>query len=116
MTRSNCSRATPMSGDCAPPFQKSVPPSCRAKASARRDDPLDLLRGATEGGGLPPPFKKTGPASLWGEGLGGARARPPLLSPPMYVALVRVGEASGTLGEILEVLAAERARAEALRR
>ena len=34
----------------------------------------------------------------------------------MYVALVRVGEASGTLGEILEVLAAERARAEALRR
>ena len=34
----------------------------------------------------------------------------------MYVALVRVGEASGSLGEILEVLAAERARAEALRR
>ena len=34
----------------------------------------------------------------------------------MYVALVRVGEASGTLDQILEVLAAERARAEALRR
>jgi len=34
----------------------------------------------------------------------------------MYVALVRVGEASGTLGEILEVLAGERSRAEALRR
>src|SRR4029077_14695987 len=38
------------------------------------------------------------------------------LFPPMYVALVRVGEASGTLGEILEVLASERARSEALRR
>ena len=37
-------------------------------------------------------------------------------SPPMYVALVRVGEASGTLDQILEVLADERARAEALRR
>jgi general secretion pathway protein F len=35
---------------------------------------------------------------------------------PMYVELARVGEASGTLVNILEVLAAERSRAEALRR
>ena len=34
----------------------------------------------------------------------------------MYVALVRVGEASGSLDQVLEVLAAERSRAEALRR
>jgi general secretion pathway protein F len=34
----------------------------------------------------------------------------------MYVALVRVGEASGALDQILEVLANERARAEQLRR
>ena len=34
----------------------------------------------------------------------------------MYVALVRVGEASGSLDQVLEVLADERARAEALRR
>jgi general secretion pathway protein F len=38
------------------------------------------------------------------------------LFPPIYVALVRVGEASGTLGHILETLANERIRAEALRR
>jgi general secretion pathway protein F len=38
------------------------------------------------------------------------------LFPPDYVALVRVGEASGTLDQILEVLGAERVRAEALRR
>jgi general secretion pathway protein F len=34
----------------------------------------------------------------------------------MYVALVRVGEASGTLDRILEMLAGERTRSEALRR
>ena len=35
---------------------------------------------------------------------------------PMYVALIRVGEASGSLDQVLEVLAAERMRAEAMRR
>ena len=34
----------------------------------------------------------------------------------MYVALVRVGEISGTLEKILQVLANDRSRAEALRR
>ena len=34
----------------------------------------------------------------------------------MYVALVRVGEVSGTLEKILQVLASDRSRAEALRR
>src|SRR5579864_6291278 len=34
----------------------------------------------------------------------------------MYVALVRVGEISGTLDAVLEMLGAERARAEAMRR
>ena len=38
------------------------------------------------------------------------------LFPAMYVALVRVGEASGTLDQVLEMLAAERQRAEAMRR
>src|SRR5258707_2527208 len=46
-----------------------------------------------------------------GESFGEALTRHPSLFPPMYVALVRVGEASGSLAEILEVLAAERARA-----
>src|SRR5262249_59541117 len=40
----------------------------------------------------------------------------PALFPPVYVALVRVGEASGTLEKILQVLANDRSRAEALRR
>jgi general secretion pathway protein F len=53
---------------------------------------------------------------LAGESFGEALSHHPSLFPPMFVALVRVGEASGSLGEILEVLAAERARAEALRR
>src|SRR6266849_8970395 len=38
------------------------------------------------------------------------------LFPPMYVALIRVGEASGSLDQGLEVLADERTRTEALRR
>jgi type II secretory pathway component PulF len=36
--------------------------------------------------------------------------------PPMYVALIRVGEASGSLDQVLEVLADERTRTEALKR
>ena len=38
------------------------------------------------------------------------------LFPPMYVALIRVGEASGSLDRVLEVLADERSRTEALKR
>ena len=86
------------------------------KAGARLDDGLELLAGDTDVGGLRPTVAKVRAAILSGESFGEAIARHPHLFPPMYVALVRVGEASGTLGEILEVLAAERARAEALRR
>ena len=86
------------------------------KAGARLDDGLELLAGDTDVGGLRPTVSKVRAAILSGESFGEALARHPHLFPPMYVALVRVGEASGTLGEILEVLAAERARAEALRR
>ena len=38
------------------------------------------------------------------------------LFPPMYGALVRVGEVSGTLDQVLEMLGAERARSELMRR
>src|SRR5437868_10235378 len=86
------------------------------KAGARLDDGLELLAGDTDVGGLRPTVAKIRAAILSGESFGEALSRHPHLFPPMYVALVRVGEASGTLGEILEVLAAERARAEALRR
>jgi general secretion pathway protein F len=53
---------------------------------------------------------------LGGESLADALSHHSSVFPSMYVALVRVGEASGTLDNILEVLAAERTRAEALRR
>jgi general secretion pathway protein F len=86
------------------------------KAGARLDDGLELLADDTDVGGLRPTVSKVRAAILSGESFGEALSRHPHLFPPMYVALVRVGEASGTLGEILEVLAAERARAEALRR
>src|SRR5260221_470195 len=45
-----------------------------------------------------------------------ALARHEGLFPPMYVALIRVGEASGSLDQVLEVLADERTRTEALKR
>ena len=53
---------------------------------------------------------------LAGETFADALSRYPNLFTPMYVAMVRVGEASGSLDQVLEVLAAERMRAEAMRR
>ena len=67
-------------------------------------------------GRLRPVVAKIRAAVLAGESFGEALSRHPSLFPPMYVALVRVGEASGTLDHILEALGSERARAEALRR
>jgi general secretion pathway protein F len=86
------------------------------KAGARLDDALELLSGDTDVGGLRRTVAKIRAAILSGESFGEALAHHPSLFPPMYIALVRVGEASGTLGQILEVLASERARSEALRR
>lgn len=86
------------------------------KAGARLDDGLELLSSDTDVGGLRPIVVKIRASILSGESFGEALAHHPSLFPPIYAALVRVGEASGSLGEILEVLAAERARAEALRR
>jgi general secretion pathway protein F len=86
------------------------------KAGARLDDGLELLSSDTDVGGLRPIVAKVRASILSGESFGEGLAHHPALFPAMYVALVRVGEASGSLGEILEVLAAERARAEGLRR
>ena len=86
------------------------------KAGARLDDALELLSSDADVGGLRRTVAQVRGSILSGESFGEALSHHPALFPPMYVALVRVGEASGTLGEILEVLAAERARAEALRR
>ena len=86
------------------------------KAGARLDDALELLATDIDVGRLRPIVAKIRASILSGESFAEALAHHPALFPPMYVALVRVGEASGTLDQILEVLAGERARAEALRR
>src|SRR5205085_4960007 len=77
---------------------------------------LELLATDIDIGRLRPTVARIRANVLEGESFGEAIARHPSLFPAMYVALVRVGEASGTLDHILEVLAAERSRAEALRR
>jgi general secretion pathway protein F len=86
------------------------------RAGARINDALELLAQDIDIGRLRPTVAKVRAAVLSGESFAEAIASYPTLFPPMYVALVRVGEASGTLDHILEVLGGERARAEALRR
>jgi general secretion pathway protein F len=86
------------------------------KASARLDDALELLANDDDVGRLRPVVARLRAALLAGESFAGAVAEHPSLFPPMYVALVRVGEVSGTLDQVLEMLGAERARSEAMRR
>jgi general secretion pathway protein F len=86
------------------------------KAGARINDALDLLSGDIDLGRLRPMVANLRDGVLAGESFTEAISRHPLLFPPIYVALVRVGEASGTLDHLLEVLAEERRRSEALRR
>jgi general secretion pathway protein F len=86
------------------------------KAGARLDDGLDLLAGDADVGRLRPIVGQIRAAVLSGESFAEALGRHPTLFPAMYVALVRVGEASGTLDHILDLISNERARANALRR
>jgi general secretion pathway protein F len=86
------------------------------RAGARLHDALDLLASDMDVGRLRPTVVQIKAAVLAGESFAEAISRHPGLFSPMYVALVRVGEASGTLDHILELLANERARAGALRR
>src|SRR3984885_14038567 len=86
------------------------------KAGARLDDALELLAADADVGRMRPVVGKLRAALLSGESLADAVADHPTLFPPMYGALVRVGEVSGTLDQVLEMLGAERARAELMRR
>src|SRR5262245_21485962 len=86
------------------------------KAGARLDDALELLASDADVGRLRPVVGKLRAALLSGESLAEAVGAHPTLFPPMYVALVRVGEVSGTLDQVLELLGRERTRAEAMRR
>src|SRR6202161_2527342 len=86
------------------------------KAGARLDDALELLSSDTDVGRLRPVVGKLRAALLSGESLADAVAGHPALFPPMYGALVRVGEVSGTLDQVLDLLGTERARSEQMRR
>ena len=86
------------------------------KAGARINDALDLLASDIDIGRLRPAVAKIKTAILSGESFADAIAHHQSLFSEMYVALIRVGEASGTLDQILDVLANERMRSEALKR
>ena len=86
------------------------------RAGARLYDALDLLANDIDVGRLRPVMGQIKATVVAGESFAEAISRHPELFSAMYVALVRVGEASGTLDHILELLANERVRAGALRR
>jgi general secretion pathway protein F len=86
------------------------------KAGARLDDGLELLADDKDIGRLRVTVGKIRASVLAGESFAEAISHHPTLFPPIYVALVQVGETSGKLTNILEMLGAERARGEATRR
>jgi general secretion pathway protein F len=85
------------------------------RAGARLDDGLELLADDADVGRLRPITRALRTAVISGESFADALTRHPALFSPMYVALVRVGETSGTLDHVLELLANERLRTAALR-
>jgi len=86
------------------------------KAGARLDTGLELLSDDSDIGRLRPIVKTIRAGVLAGESFAEAIAQHPACFPRIYVALVQVGETSGKLAYILEMLANERMRSEALRR
>ena len=86
------------------------------KAGARLDSALELLCDDRDIGRLLPIVKKIRAGILAGESFAEAIAQNHEYFPAIYVALVQVGESSGKLTYILEMLANERIRSEALRR
>lgn len=86
------------------------------KAGARLDTGLELLSDDNDIGRLRLIVKKIRAGVLAGESFAEAIAQHPAYFPPIYVALVQVGETSGKLAYILQMLASERMRTEALRR
>jgi general secretion pathway protein F len=86
------------------------------RAGARINDSLELLAADRDFGRLRPVVADIRSRVVAGESFAEGLSRHEGLFPPMYVALIRVGEASGSLDQVLEVLADERSRTEALKR
>ncbi|CCE00363.1 putative general secretion pathway protein F [Bradyrhizobium sp. STM 3809] len=86
------------------------------KAGARLEQSLELLAGDADIGRLRPIVSRLRSSILAGESFADALAHHRSQFSAMYQALVRVGEAAGSLDHVLDALGAERARAEAMRR
>ena len=86
------------------------------RTGARINDALELLAADSDLGRMRATTAKVAAAILSGESFADAIGAHPGVFPPIYVALARVGEASGNLAPILEAVCGERQRAEALRR
>ena len=86
------------------------------QTGTRINDALELLATDSDIGRMRPITAALATSVLSGESFGEAVSRHSRIFPPIYVALVRVGESSGALVTTLEALATERERAEALSR
>lgn len=86
------------------------------RAGARINDGLELLAADRDFGRLRAVVADIRSHVVAGESFADALSRHEGLFPAMYVVLIRVGEASGSLDQVLEVLADERVRTEALKR
>jgi general secretion pathway protein F len=86
------------------------------RAGARINDGLELLASDADIGRLRLVIADVKSRIVAGESLAEALSQHEKLFPSLYIALVRVGEASGSLDHVLEVLANERSRADQLRR
>ena len=86
------------------------------RTGVRINEALELLAADSDIGRMRSTAKKVTAAILAGESFADAISHHSTVFPPIYVALARVGEASGNLVPILEAISGERQRAEALRR
>jgi general secretion pathway protein F len=86
------------------------------QTGARINDALELLATDVEMSRMRPTAAALASSILSGESFGEAISRHPKIFPPIYVALIRIGETSGALVTVLEALAVERQRSEALSR
>ena len=86
------------------------------QTGARINDALELLAADIEMSRMRPTAAALASSILSGDSFGEAIAKHPKIFPPIYVALIRIGETSGALVTVLGALAAERQRAEVLSR
>ncbi len=84
-------------------------------AGARLDAALELLSSDVDTGRMRSIIAKIRASVLGGKSFAESVSEHPSVFPPMYEALVRVGEHSGNLDQVLDVLATERGRSEQLR-